>query len=461
MNTPTYKKFDNQCDASSCKLLIDGLTRSYILDVRGDTNIWDLKRRIQDMEGVAVIDQRLRSLGTFLEDSASIDDCGLEDGDKVTVTVPLPGGMNSTRPLTSDEKSFLKKSLNSKRNNEKGYRPIQFHQSIETTFQGTHFVKKNNADSDVHSEAKLTLPILEESSLSLLHFAMLSLNADKVWTVVLGVLRSMAGVDPIFSKQTRRVFGNFYHNSTFCEFLLTLCETPGKGLILDCRRLRGDAFAMDDLFTILETNLVKEKLVQGDESDFEDYEDFDDEIMDFDFQNDVSLSMQGFLQLSEDPFLVQQWMHKLQHYSLDDQNHVMGLIAHNCQDESNREILLKDIENLIGCLSSIFERSTDAALIRNGAVILATLAPYIEFNANLMKVCVQALTTWAPKQIEPTNLAITESPETIVHLCRFLFTFADSGVAELVAGCPDKARHSIRNVLEMKGETRALALLSC
>lgn len=264
-------------------------------------------------------------------------------------------------------------------------------------------------------------PTLPKAGLGLMNIALLpQKGADALWQVVSSVVKGLPNTDPIFDDNMKRTIGNFYQHGNYCEFLLGL-YTVEESPVVDFKRMSGDGFVMDAFFRAVQSGLaekgVTEAVPEESEDDLTDFysdNDTDDEDLDF-------LKPGGYLQLKYDPKLVNSWINKMKSRHIEDQNHMMGLMAHNAGNAANLDIMVKQGGNsLCQLCTSLLEESMNAALARNTSVLVRELSTKVEFDSKFLEALFVALQQWVPNNGRKKQFEITESREATLNLVQTL-----------------------------------------
>lgn len=299
------------------------------------------------------------------------------------------------------------------------------------------------------------LPFIRPEETSLMHCVVGDVSAAKqVWEEACRILvQDLNNVDPMILPQSKAI-GNYYQHGSFCEFLMALYQSPDNQHVLDFKRMSGDGFVMDAFFRKMKEpldatghTLNPGSEIDGETDDDDDMDMFDDYSSDededeTDFEEDL-LKPGGYLKMSADKNLVIHWMHQVQNRHIEDQNHIMGLMAHNSKQKENKGIML---EHLAAMLEMITKKLLDnssgtgnAALVRNASVLLYNLLlgvtelPAPQKN-DLCKAIFQAIQTWCPEEQlddgkeSPHLKPVSQSRETVKYLSMVVASLRQNAV---------------------------------
>lgn len=276
------------------------------------------------------------------------------------------------------------------------------------------------------------VPTLRPQELSLMHCNLICENSDwtPMWTDIVSEVVNIPNTDPM-KDGSFAMIGNVYDHGNFCEYRLALFNVEGKPVV-DFKRMSGDGFVMDLFFRNVKNALPEQYYQEAEveESDeyFDDYSDSEDE--------DEELTSYGFLQLSYDKDLVCSWVQKIKNRHIEDQNHIMGLMAYNALQAENLKIIIsKGGADLRKLISQKLEQCNNAALVRNASALLAEITGKGSGNGYGNE-CVlsvfDAMTHWVPgnsrRSANRVMYDITESRETVNNLVRVLHNLISVGV---------------------------------
>merc|ERR1719192_1009113 len=163
-------------------------------------------------------------------------------------------------------------------------------------------------------------------------------------------------------------YGMFHSRGDHCEFMTSL-GVVGNSPILMFQRMYGSGFVMDGLYSnaIQKIALEKPKIV-GEKVETQSEEDFDIPYSDDEDsgKDDDQDQLSGYLQLSFDESIVGTWVAKTKTRHIEDQNHMMGLMAYNAENPENLKIISrnggKELRELI---QKFYFETENAALIWN------------------------------------------------------------------------------------------------
>lgn len=144
------------------------------------------------------------------------------------------------------------------------------------------------------------------------------------------------------NEQTQCIIGCVFDETRFAEYKLQLfSHSNQRGLYLDV--LKGFAPSMSKFWSMLQEALLEADFIipseaEGDEFDSDDLEDFllsDDEECE-----PLDLTGAKYLNLDQDPTLVNEWMKDLENPNF--MQHTLLLLAWNCQLRKNMQVILSD-----------------------------------------------------------------------------------------------------------------------
>jgi len=211
---------------------------------------------------------------------------------------------------------------------------------------------------------------------------------------------------------------------------------PQKQTVLDCRRLKGDSFAMGSFFTIL-TKALSAKPELGVKVLYEENEvpaDFFEEEEDEEALQ--SLLGEGHLQLKNDPNLIKHLMKEIETSDLETQINDTGLLAHAAELDSNVDTLVAEGgESLVKLLEGSLQHD-NAALVRQSSVLLKELTrrhPEI-FSEQTAKSMVQAMGKWAqrPPMRFQNQSELVSSKTAVMNLAEGVSSLKQSKLVESI-----------------------------
>jgi hypothetical protein len=261
-------------------------------------------------------------------------------------------------------------------------------------------------------------------------------DADKLWLQACENVLKLNNVDPMVLQKSKKTIGNYYQNGSFCEFLMALYHVrDSEQHVLDFKRMSGDGFVMDAFYRQMKepldqtgktlnpgTDTDGQTDVDDDEDMFDEYssdEDEDETDVDEEF-----LRPGGYLKLAADKNLVVHWMNQVKTRHIEDQNHMMGLMAHNSELEENRKIMLGHLSEMLKMIILKLLQTANAALVRNASVLLHNLMLNVTaetFPADqkdqLVQAIFQCIQKWVPQEYKGDHLApVSQSRETVKYL---------------------------------------------
>jgi len=284
------------------------------------------------------------------------------------------------------------------------------------------------------SEQKL--PEATQKDLGLMNFVSKLDDPKEFFERVVAAVSSLKNLD--LTVRDWNIFGNKYVTGRAVEYLMAFYAV-GEETRLDMKRMAGDGFAMADFFSEVKNQLKKENLIIAKEEESVDFA--YDEDSDDDSGDDENLD-RGYLQLKYDPSIVRAWIQKIQNRHVEDQIHMLGLMAYNASNKQNLEIIVnKGGQNLKAMFINKFENSNIAALAR----FTSELAKHVTGHPDCAKhgydevFLVAALDTvkyWCPNKSgssfseknrqQSTKFEVTESRETVMNLIQVIYNLGET-----------------------------------
>jgi len=309
------------------------------------------------------------------------------------------------------------------------------------------------------------IPQARQKDLSLMWCKLNGENAEELFQNVSKTVESLPNVDPTIDIWA--ILGNVYDHGNHCEFLVGMYEVENQP-VLDFKRMSGDGFVMDGFYQKVKKTLKDQKIidqVEDDDDVFEDYSDgFSDEEKE---EEEDNLSSYGYLQLAYDENIVNSWIEKIKVRHVEDQNHMMGLMAYNASDPANLNIIVsKGGQSLKDLTINLLEQSNNAALVRNTTELAKKVTGHESFKEHgydeaFLKAIFDAMQHWVPNngrknEKQTTSFEITESRETINNLVQTIYNlksiFSDETVAETASCMEVDQRKNVITFLENKKE---------
>jgi len=326
------------------------------------------------------------------------------------------------------------------------------------------YAKSGVADSEI--------PQANQKDLGLMWCKLKGDNAEELFQNVSKSVQSLPNVDP--TVDIWAIMGNVYDHGNHCEFLVGMYEVE-KQPVLDFKRMSGDGFVMDGFYQKVKKKLKETKIIDAVEDDDADFDDYSDDFEDDDAKDgeeEDNLTSYGYLQLAYDVNIVASWIEKIKVRHVEDQNHMMGLMAYNASDPTNLEIIVsKGGENLKDLTVTMLEESNNAALVRNTSELAKKVTSHPKskehgYDEAFLQAIFTAMEYWVPnngrknKQKQTTSFEITESRETVNNLVQTIYNlksiFSDM-LMEKVSNMEDKSKQNIINFLESKKESKTKA----
>lgn len=217
------------------------------------------------------------------------------------------------------------------------------------------------------ASASVTAPSLDRAALGLMTLKMNpSMKHREIMDGVSGCMKGMSGADVMEGNWA--CYGMFHSRGDHCEFMTSL-RVVGNSPVLMFQRMYGSGFVMDGLYSSAIQKIAKdEPKILGEKVETEAEEDFDIPYSDDEDsgKDDDQDQLSGYLQLSFDESIVGTWVAKTKTRHIEDQNHMMGLMAYNAENPENLKIISrnggKELRELI---QKFYFETENAALIWN------------------------------------------------------------------------------------------------
>merc|ERR1711879_899450 len=225
----------------------------------------------------------------------------------------------------------------------------------------------------------------------------------------------------------------------YVEFLMGFYAV-GKETKLDMKRMSGDGFAMAAFFTEVKNHLKKKGIIIAVEEDSVEFAyDADD---DSDSGDDDDNLGDGYLQLKFDPNIVTAWISKIQNRHVEDQLHMMGLMAFNASNEENLDIIVKKGgEKLKALFINKLENSNIAALVRFTSELAKHVTGHedcknLGYKDNAFLIALlDTIAFWVPGKAgssfseknrqQSTKFEVTESRETVMNPIQTIYNLGE------------------------------------
>lgn len=313
--------------------------------------------------------------------------------------------------------------------------------------------------------ADSNIPQASQKDLSLMYCKLKGENAEELFQNVSNTVQSLPNVDP--TVDIWAIMGNVYDHGNHCEFLVGMYEVE-KQPVLDFKRMSGDGFVMDGFYQKVKKTLKEKQIidaVEDDDADFDDYsDDFSEEAKDGEEDGD-HLTSYGYLQLAYDENIVTSWIAKIEVRHVEDQNHMMGLMAYNASDPTNLEIIVsKGGEKLKNLTIKMLEESNNAALVRNTTELAKKVTSHEKckehgYDEAYLNAVFSAMQWWVPNngrksKKHTTSFEITESRETVNNLIQTIYNlksiFSEDIIKEKASRMDIEQKKNVISFLEGK-----------
>jgi len=298
-------------------------------------------------------------------------------------------------------------------------------------------------DGDMHygktpSAVKQKLPDATEKDLGLMNLTSKIGDSKEFFNGVVKVVTNLKNCD--VTVQDWIAFGNKFNQGKHVEFLLS-CYGVGKETKIDLKRMSGNGFVIAELFTEVKNQLKKEDLIIAVEEDSVDFAYDDDDDSDSGDPDDNLAN--GYLQLQYDVKIVQAWIEKIQNRHVEDQIHMVGLMAFNASNKQNLDIIVTEGgKKLKALFINKFENSNIAALVR----FTSELAKYVTghpdckdhgYDEDFLVATLDTVKFWIPgKKVgssfseknrqQSTKFEVTESRETVMNLIQVIYNLGET-----------------------------------
>jgi len=317
------------------------------------------------------------------------------------------------------------------------------------------------------------IPQASQKDLSLMWCKLVGENARELFNNVSNTVESLPHVDPTVDIWS--IMGNVYSHGNHCEFLVGMYEVESQP-VLDFKRMSGDGFVMDGFYQKVKKTLKDKKIIDAveDDDDAFDYSDeFDsDEAKDGEEEDEDNLTSYGYLQLAYDKNIVTSWIEKIKVRHVEDQNHMMGLMAYNASDPSNLDIIVnKGGKNLKELTIKMLEESNNAALVRNTTELAKKVTAHPKhtehgYDEAFLTAVFSAMKWWVPNNgrknsNKSTSFEITESRETVNNLVETIHNlksiFSEDVIKQKAALMEAEQTKNIIAFLDKKEESKTPA----
>jgi len=299
---------------------------------------------------------------------------------------------------------------------------------------GDPFKDMSYAKDATRSEAKL--PEATEKELGLMNLCSKMKDSKEFFNKVKEAIASLPNCD--MTALDWNLFGNKYIQGRYVEYLIGFYGV-GNETKIDLKRMSGDGFAMAAFFTEVKNQLKKGDLIVETEEDSVEFAYSEDD--DDDSGDDEDNLGDGYLQLAYDPNIVLAWIKKIQTRHLEDQLHMLGLMAYNASNKQNLDIIVKKGgKKLKALFINKYENSNVAALVR----FTSELAKYVTghddcknhgYDKEFLVATLDAMKFWCPdkpaslsekNRQQSTKFEVTESKETVMNLVQTIYNLGET-----------------------------------
>jgi len=284
------------------------------------------------------------------------------------------------------------------------------------------------------SEAKL--PEATEKDLGLMNLCSKVEDSKEFFNGVAENIRSLENCD--VTVRDWNLFGNKYMQGRYVEFLMAFFAV-GKDTKIDMKRMSGDGFVQAAFFTEVKNKLKSEDLIIAIEEDSVEFAYDDDDDSDSGEDDDLGA---GYLQLKYDPSIVLAWIAKIQNRHVEDQLHMMGLMAYNASNKQNLDIIVKKGgQKLKALFINKFENSNIAALVRFTSELAKHVTGHPDcknhgYDEEFLVATLDTIKFWLPNKAgsslseknrqQSTKFEVTESRETVMNLIQVIYNLGET-----------------------------------
>jgi len=284
------------------------------------------------------------------------------------------------------------------------------------------------------SEAKL--PEATEKDLGLMNLCSKVEDSKEFFNGVAENIRSLENCD--VTVRDWNLFGNKYMQGRYVEFLMAFFAV-GKDTKIDMKRMSGDGFVQAAFFTEVKNKLKSEDLIIAIEEDSVEFAYDDDDDSDSGEDDDLGA---GYLQLKYDPSIVLAWIAKIQNRHVEDQLHMMGLMAYNASNKQNLDIIVKKGgQKLKALFINKFENSNIAALVRFTSELAKHVTGHPDcknhgYDEEFLVATLDTIKFWLPNKAgsslseknrqQSTKFEVTESRETVMNLVQTIYNLGET-----------------------------------
>jgi len=282
------------------------------------------------------------------------------------------------------------------------------------------------------------LPVATDKDLGLMNLCSKVENDKEFFDRVVAAIRSLKNCDLTVLDWV--MFGNKYLQGRYVEFLIAFYGV-GKETKIDMKRMSGDGFAMAAFFTEVKNQLKKEDLIIAVDEDSEEFVYSSEDESDDSGEEEDNLA-DGYLQLAYDPKIVPTWIAKIQNRHVEDQLHMLGLMAFNASNKQNLDIIVNEGgKKLKALFINKFENSNIAALVR----FTSELAKYVTghrdcknhgYDEEFLVAILDTIKFWVPGKAntsfseknrqQSTKFEVTESGETVMNLVEVMYNLGET-----------------------------------
>jgi len=318
------------------------------------------------------------------------------------------------------------------------FRGAKIHESVNPEeYYGNAYDGDKGAYGKDANRSEQKLPEATQKDLGLMNLCSKLDDSKEFFERVVASISSLKNLD--MTVRDWNVFGNKFLQGRYVEYLISFYAV-GEETKIDLKRMSGHGFAMAAFFSEVKNQLKNEDLIIAVEEESVDFaydEDSDDDSGD---ENDDLGA--GYLQLKYDPSIVRAWIAKIQNRHVEDQLHMLGLMAYNASNKQNLDIIVnKGGQKLKALLINKFENSNVAALVRFTSELAKHVTGHPDcvnhgYDEEFLVAALDTVKFWVPraagssfpeKNRQPsTKFEVTESRETVMNLIQVIYNLGET-----------------------------------
>lgn len=334
------------------------------------------------------------------------------------------------RGLNEEQKNDYYNTINDSRWEEEKWRGAQKampDMHIGSQFEGSHqeYTKERTPPS---------LPKATDKDLGLMNLVSKMKDPAEFFKTVVDVVKSVENCD--VTQKDWILLGYDYRQGKYAEFLIAQYEV-GENTKIDFKRMCGDGFLMSEFYTEVKNLLKLKDAVVADKEPEVDFKYSDDEDSG---DNDEDHLAYGYLHLAYEPKIVNTWLRKIKTRHIEDQLHLLGILAHNASNKENLDIIVQQGgEKLAQLFFDKMENSNIAALVYYTSLLAKHVTGHPEnsefrdaYDQKLLAAVFECMKFWVPgkqksskNRHSTTKFEVTESRETIKNLIEVVYNLGE------------------------------------